>query len=201
MPGNMTSKTTLEDRSLHKIMEQTMIQGGSGEPAVVIQNNFDADFQAAVEAQGMRVIPVSRLNYMSKLNTMKKYLRLVTTHGCVDSDDNIVVPLPKDVVIGLFGWLMKNSSLAKPRRRAGFVANVAADTNDHLNQITVSKDTMQGYISALKWYYKEKSKIMDADTVQALSMFVAGYKKIVAKKKKDGVMDEQVFFNYEMHIK
>ena len=58
------------------------------------------------------------------------------------------------------------------------------------NQATVSKETMQGYKSALLWLYEEKHKIeMSAETTKWLSSFVKGYKRIVAQKKQDGIMD------------
>ena len=58
------------------------------------------------------------------------------------------------------------------------------------NQATVSKETMQGYKSALLWLYEEKHKIeTSAKTTKWLSSFVKGYKRIVAQKKQDGIMD------------
>jgi len=144
----------------------------------------------------------------------------------------------------MFGWIMKNPSLAKPRKRKGFIAvqqesqvseevqegieasgatfsterhdleeganevmatesavdnhmNLVTATvsaaENHMNLVTITKDTMQGYVSALKWYYKENKVVMDDKVIQELSTIVAGYKKIVATKKKNGVMDEQVF--------
>lgn len=56
------------------------------------------------------------------------------------------------------------------------------------NEVTVAHSTMQGYKSALKWYYEEKKVTMEAEVDRWLDTFVHGYKRIVADKKERGVM-------------
>ena len=57
------------------------------------------------------------------------------------------------------------------------------------NKVTVSVSCMQGYKSALKWLYKNRKYVFTADMNQWLDQFIQGYKKIVAEKKLNGVMD------------
>ena len=58
------------------------------------------------------------------------------------------------------------------------------------NEITVAVSTMQGYKSALKFFYWHKARItMHPDIDAFLENFIDGYKKIIADKKARGVMD------------
>ena len=57
--------------------------------------------------------------------------------------------------------------------------------------ITISASNMQGYKSALLWYYKENGIVMDPSTNDWIDTFVKGYKKVVADKKSRGVMKLQ----------
>ena len=57
-------------------------------------------------------------------------------------------------------------------------------------EITVAVSTMQGYKSALKFFYWHKARItMHPDIDAFLENFIDGYKKIIADKKARGVMD------------
>ncbi len=56
------------------------------------------------------------------------------------------------------------------------------------NIATMSASCMQGYKSALLWYYDEMKVAMDDKTNHWLDEFVAAYKKYVARKKQNGVM-------------
>lgn len=56
------------------------------------------------------------------------------------------------------------------------------------NEITVSASCMQGYKSALMWWYRQKNVIMDPKVEQMLDDFIMGYKNIISNKKSRGVM-------------
>ena len=56
-------------------------------------------------------------------------------------------------------------------------------------QITVSVSCMQGYKSALKWLYTLRKVVFPDCLDQWLDNFVKGYKKIVAEKKLNGIME------------
>ena len=62
------------------------------------------DVGTAIMAAKMKVLPQTVKVYTGKLNTMKKYLREGGRHVYLDNDGNIIVPLPLEVIKGLFGW-------------------------------------------------------------------------------------------------
>jgi len=56
-------------------------------------------------------------------------------------------------------------------------------------KITISASCMQGYKSALLWWYKEKKIIIDKDIDSHLNQLIKGYEVVIAKKKATGVMN------------
>jgi hypothetical protein len=157
------------------------------------------NLEAAKRIIASRVVKNSSNNYRSKLNTVKLFLisfEQETGVSYLSEDNEIILPLPFEVVKELFGWLSTNTNL--PKRRRGwspkqdqFVTphkNATYKNNDDdlsenenessddehdddddepinevepvdifsENKATVSHSCMQGYKSALKWFYSEK---------------------------------------------
>ena len=48
---------------------------------------------------------------------------------------------------------------------------------------TMSTSGMQGFKSALSWFYKENNAIMDSNVNEWIDTFIKGYKKSVAEKR------------------
>ena len=57
-----------------------------------------------------------------------------------------------------------------------------------MNSITISHSCMQGYKSALVWWYTENGFMLDSSINKWCDDFVNGYKKTIADKKQRGVM-------------
>ena len=58
------------------------------------------------------------------------------------------------------------------------------------NYVTIAVSTMQGYKSAIKFWYWQKAKILMHPHIDAfLDNFIHGYKKIIAEKKARGIMN------------
>jgi hypothetical protein len=57
------------------------------------------------------------------------------------------------------------------------------------SQATISSSCMQGYKSALLWYYGQKNVSMSADIDDYIEDFISGYAKLVQQKKATGVME------------
>ena len=136
----------------------------------------------------------------------------------LDSDGNIIPPLPAEVIKDLFGWLSINTNLpykqkgkTKSSKSNEDVSEIESEDDEEKeaeeeveeqdeekrkekqtifaeNKVTISHSCMQGYKSALVWYYAEKEVIMDKTLNQWCDSFVDGYKKTVASKKSRGVM-------------
>ena len=145
---------------------------------------------AADHIYRLRVAKRSIKNYESKVKTIKSY---IIHEGISPNEQSITIPLDLSTVKRLFGWLSTNTSL--PKRKVG--REVRLDTSilaaDEFAEesITISASNMQGYKSALLWYYKENGIVMDPSTNDWIDTFVKGYKKVVADKKSRGVMKLQ----------
>jgi hypothetical protein len=132
----------------------------------------------------------------SKYNRNHNHYR----NGQFVEDNGIVVPLSSDCVKDLFGWLSTNTDLPKKNKRSQSIEedNESDHGNDEaidehgdvfaVNKITMSHACMQGYKSALGWYYAEHGCRMDPDLDDWLDNFIKGYKKTVAEKKEKGIM-------------
>jgi hypothetical protein len=124
----------------------------------------------------------------------------------IDSNNNIIIPLSSEVVKSLFGWLSKNTDLPKKWKRRGQARNDnngidnddVSDEEDvdqavgdafAINRASISYSCMQGYKSALAWYYRECGDVLiEASLNSWCDDFINGYKKTVADKKSRGVM-------------
>ena len=135
---------------------------------------------------GARVEDTSKVSYKGKLNRVKIFLLdLEAGRQCVDHETNeIVLPLPNEIVKQLFIWLSCNTDLAKSHADEENNVHNRSIFNDHENRATISVSTMGGYKSALKWYYKEKGVPFDLELDAYLNDFIIGqgYGKTVAKK-------------------
>jgi hypothetical protein len=48
---------------------------------------------------------------------------------------------------------------------------------------------MQGFKSALSWFYKENEAVMDRSVNEWIDTFIKGYKRSVAEKRSRGIMN------------
>lgn len=125
----------------------------------------------------------------------------------------IKVPLPDDILLlRLFGSLNTNPSLVKKGRGSGrrqeegqsVIDEESRSGEDEVHPVpparreentfsadvpTIAYSTMQIFKSALKWWYSENKVRLDKDIEQRLDMLIDGYKKVMAQKKKRGIMD------------
>jgi hypothetical protein len=157
------------------------------------------DLQAASRVVSNRVGSKSKVNYRGKINTIKIYLiSRDDRNDLLEGNNDIVVPLAHEVVKSLFGWLSKNTDLPKKKRNEeehDGEENDDADADDVAgedafanNRATISHSCMQGYKSALAWYYGEKGQSLESSLNSWCDNFINGYKKTVADKKLRGVM-------------
>ncbi len=114
-----------------------------------------------------------------------------------------MVPIPQDRLKALFGFLSTCPDLARRKKvkRRGHSAGEEADEatepvtmfnegEDAISsdQPTMSTSCMQGYKSALKWYYEEKECSMTVDEDKWLNQLIEGYKIEIARKREQGIM-------------
>ncbi len=136
---------------------------------------------AADHIYALRVGTRSTKNYMSKINTIKAFL--IST-GHQDASRDVIVPLSLDVIKHIFGWLSTNTQLPNRNKRTRLAPEVNfqedVENNHGDTSITISPSCMQGYKSALRWYYLEKQVTMDASINAWIDTFITGYKKSIA---------------------
>lgn len=160
---------------------------------------------AAQRMRQKRVSDKTIANYKGKLNHIKLFL-VHCNYGMWIENGEIRLPLPFNIIQELFGWLSKNTDLPSSNRKVqrndpneneesdnDEDNNAAAEVVDLFadNQQTISASCMQGYKSALLWWYAEQGESLNADDSQWIQDFVQGYVKIVADKKQRGVMKIQ----------
>jgi hypothetical protein len=149
----------------------------------------------------LRVKESSKKNYKAKINRIKIFL-LEKCPEMLDAHNDIVLPMSEEITMKLFGWLSSNTDLAKKGRRRTEVeiedendneSDISEDSGDEVDifaerSVTIASNTMQGYKSALIWYYKEKKVDFPTSISQSVETFITGYKKQIADKKLQGVM-------------
>ena len=109
---------------------------------------------AATYIVDRRTVAGTRSNYRGKLNTIAEFID--QTHPELMRDDkSFEIPLPREILEELFGWLSTNTDLPKLRGRVDDDDNIDDRPADRFAQfqITISPSTTQGYRSALLWYY------------------------------------------------
>jgi len=147
------------------------------------------DLQAASRVVSNRVGSKSKVNYRGKINTIKIYLiSRDDRNDLLEGNNDIVVPLAHEVVKSLFDWLSKNTDLPKKKRNEeehDGEENDDADADDVAgedafanNRATISHSCMQGYKSALAWYYGEKGQSLESSLNSWCDNFINGYKKL-----------------------
>jgi hypothetical protein len=124
------------------------------------------------------------------MNTIKSFIR---NEYSKELGVNIFVPFDLEVIKKLFGWLSTNTSLTVRGRsqKNAEVEETSEIENDDIyaqSSATMSTSGMQGFKSALSWFYKENEAVMDASINEWIDTFMKGYKKSVAEKKSRGIM-------------
>ena len=154
---------------------------------------------AAEHIVSQRVAVKTKANYRGKINNIMIYLLSIPQYTQYVSHDNkLIVPLPGAVIKSIFGWLSKNTDLPKKRGAMNLPGHQEIDNDDEdnepqdvfaENQVTISHSCMQGYKSALQWYYWENGKLsIDSEISTWANKFIDGYKKTIAQKKARGIM-------------
>ena len=124
-----------------------------------------SDIQAANHIVANRVVPGTKSNYRGKVNTIILYCISRPDHDSLFNERNdLICPLPADVVKALFGWLSTNTDL--PKKKGGIRRNNQSEDDEEeeddedsdvddtafgRNDVTISFSCMQGYKSALLW--------------------------------------------------
>jgi hypothetical protein len=128
---------------------------------------------AADEIVANRVVRKTARNYVGKLNTIKIFFASSNIPGVLNESNEIVVPLSREVIVDMFGWLSNNTDLPKRNRRnlqslnsdsilSGNFDN-GTDSLQTSSNVTISVSCMQGYKSALIWYYREKQVVLETE--------------------------------------
>ena len=79
-----------------------------------------AFMSAAEYTIGRRIVEGTKDNYRGKINTMKLYMMdkgLTMFHLIDQQTNNIIVPLPDDIIQDMFGWISTNTDLPLQSRR------------------------------------------------------------------------------------
>jgi hypothetical protein len=113
-----------------------------------------------------RVVPSTKDSYLATLSFLTKVCKEHFPRALADG--KLIIPMSSVNLKALLGRLSKSDSAGKMR----------------------SKQTLQGYISALKWQYRVLAVPFPSDDSASLREFSSGVKKVVAKKKSDGIMDD-----------
>ena len=165
---------------------------------------MEEDDAAAEHVVSQRVVCKTRANYRGKINNIVLFLLSTPNLDVhVNNENNLIVPLPNAVIVKIFGWLSTNTDLPKKKGRIAVVPDddgsdadeaEGEDGNQPIDvfaqkKVTISHSCMQGYKSALSWFYWENGKkVINAEMNEWISKFIHGYKKTIAQKKADGVM-------------
>lgn len=153
--------------------------------------------------------------FVGKLNKMKLFLMSHRTYisQCFDANGNFVIPFSMAVVQEIFAWLSTDDSLTfRGRRRNNIVesttdpvgnaeeddedddgdGNVDGDSgnlfDESIHKATISVSCMQGYKSAIGWYYKLRHLKLSPEIDDWVENFIQGYTRIIARKRESGVM-------------
>lgn len=150
--------------------------------------SMEEEDAAAEHVVSQRVVCNTRANYRGKINNI--VLFLLSTPNLVvhvDAQNNLIVPLPDAVIVKIFGWLSTNTDLPKKKGRVVVIQDgnafdadegEGAEDNEPLDvfaqkKVTISHLCMQGYKSALSWYYWENGKkVINAEMNEWISKFM-----------------------------
>lgn len=176
----------------------------------------NSDRLAAEGISSLRLVKGSKDGYKSKIKYAISYFKSKEDYKqFVDSENNLIIPLPFDAFKDLFGRLAVDTSLPKVYggrkkttsqtvARSVFVRDddSEAEADDYCKdgiqskKATISATTMGGYKSAIKNYYKDKKVAFEASDLKNgeqsldvwLNDFINAYERNIANKKEDGIM-------------
>jgi hypothetical protein len=147
---------------------ETSIPVSSGQEITILQNeNEEDDIQFVARIQGDRIRASSKRAYESSINMMSNFIKQKYPQYWSDCSPSgsIVIPLPADVVMEMFGHLARKS-----------------------DGTLKSHATVQGYKSGLKNLYRERRVEFCPQLELSLSDFNSGYKRTIADLKEQGQM-------------
>ena len=105
----------------------------------------------------------------------------------LDAHNDIIVPLAGEVVQSLFGCdIPKKKRNEEENDDDNDDADAVDGTGEDAfanNRATISHSCMQGYKSAIAWFYGEKGLSLEPTLNSWCDNFINGYKKTVADKK------------------
>jgi hypothetical protein len=134
------------------------------------QNLNDGDEAAEVnetqdvDVVGLRVKEGTKKGYRGSVKYITAYCQTNIPNSTLDGE--LTLPMSKAVLMQFF------TAMSRPRADGTVKA----------------KASINGYISALKFHHEENNCRMTAECQDYLTKFSAGYKRLVAQKKADGVM-------------
>jgi hypothetical protein len=142
----------------------------------------NADFALANEVIGKRKHPKTVNTYLKSMQTFGRWLTANDHSAHVDAVGLPSLPLDHGLTITFFGALVQprladHSVFGKPRKKL-------LENGGHLSHSTIS-----GFKSAVAWLHEEKQAVINAALDKELNHFVLGYRKDVAIKKQNGVMN------------
>lgn len=127
------------------------------------QNNMDLAIATAKQMVDCRIAIKTKDQYITKIKSMVKWFKN-NNPQCVNGDNQLILPLSQSSIMAYFGGLVNKKEMQ-------------------------AMSTMQGYKSALVWYYKQNNMVLNEETDLELNKFMQGYKRTIASMKLDGLMD------------
>jgi hypothetical protein len=146
-------------------MNTTIVNIDDDDDEVSEAQDIEDDMEFVSRIQSERIRSTSKRAYVSAQNMMAKFLIEKFPNLWNSTTQQIILPLPRDVVMQMFGSLSRKS-----------------------DGTLKSHATVQGYKSSLKNLYRERRVEFDSSLELSLSDFSSGYKRNIADLKEQGKM-------------
>jgi hypothetical protein len=175
----------------------------------------DTGARAIEQLRDLRLVKNTKNGYKSKIKIITNHFLSEPAYQQFVSGPPIrelILPLPQEVILNLFGWLSSNPDLPKRPHRRGVADDEAVmdgaageggaeeesdedephppnPIEDIFDRVTIAVSTLQGYKSALKNFYSQHKVLFEKDLDKQLDEVIKGYKRLITQKKAAGVMD------------
>ena len=114
---------------------------------------------------GQRVVSATQAQYATTFKFITKYCA-ENYPDSVDASGKLILPMTQDNL-------------------ESFLGDMATDRGDGSVKAT---STVTGYCTVIKYFYKQAKVRIDGDQADYFKSFHEGYKRVVAKKKEQGLM-------------
>jgi len=144
----------------------------------------------------------TNINYLSKINIIIQFVKSNFPEFIivVNNKDDLKLPLTKEIIKEIFGWLSISKELPNRGRKRKIndqnqpsldFTHGSAGENFSAADVTISTSCMQSYKSALKWYYKVHKVSFTAQLSEndmepletAVDRIIDGYKILLQQKR------------------